>query len=60
MRNGFRLVRYIHLRPIEAVADAGGVTARILKRAWFVAAVALFHLTLGRVNLDNLFVVAQR
>jgi 2-polyprenyl-3-methyl-5-hydroxy-6-metoxy-1,4-benzoquinol methylase len=59
-RNGFRDVRYIHLRPIEAVADAGGPLSRLVKRAWFVTAVALFHASAGRVNIDNLFVVARR
>jgi hypothetical protein len=58
-RNGFHRVRFIHLRPIEAVAD-GGRVARMLKRAWFVVAVTLFHASLGRINLDNLFVVARR
>jgi 2-polyprenyl-3-methyl-5-hydroxy-6-metoxy-1,4-benzoquinol methylase len=58
-RNGFSRVRFIHLSPIDAVAD-GGRMSRVLKRAWFAVAVALFHLTLGRVNIDNLFAVAQR
>ena len=58
-RNGFGRVRFIHLSPIEAVAD-GGVVARMLKRAWFHAAVALFRLSLGRLNVDNLFVAARR
>jgi SAM-dependent methyltransferase len=58
-RSGFGHLRFIHLRPIEAVAD-GGVAARMLKRAWFFAAVALFHLSAGRLNVDNLFVVARR
>jgi 2-polyprenyl-3-methyl-5-hydroxy-6-metoxy-1,4-benzoquinol methylase len=60
VRNGFRRVRFIHLSPIEAIADAGGAKARLLKRVWFAAAVALFYLTLGRVNVDNLFVEARR
>jgi hypothetical protein len=60
VRNGFGRVRFIHLSPIDAVADAGGPVTRLLKRVWFVGAVALFHLSAGRINLDNLFVVAQR
>ena len=60
LRNGFRRVQFIHLHPIEAVADAGGRISRLLKRAWFVAAVAIFRASLGRVNVDNLFVVARR
>ena len=59
VRNGFRRVRFIHLRPIEAVAD-GGRVSRLLKRAWFVSAVALFHASFGRINVDNLFVMARR
>lgn len=60
VRNGFRRVRFIHLSPIEAVADAGGMPARVLKRAWFAAAVVVFYATLGRINVDNLFVEARR
>ena len=59
-RSGFRDVRYIHLSPIDAVAGIRAPIARVAKRIWFIAAVALFHATLGRVNLDNLFVVARR
>lgn len=59
-RNGFHDVRFIHLRPIEAVADAGERMSRFLKRAWFAAAVALFHASFGRINIDNLFAVARR
>jgi SAM-dependent methyltransferase len=59
-RNGFHRVQFIHLNPVDAVADAGGLPARLLKRAWFVAATALFHASLGRINLDNLFVLARR
>jgi 2-polyprenyl-3-methyl-5-hydroxy-6-metoxy-1,4-benzoquinol methylase len=58
--NGFRRVRFIHLSPIDGVAGDRRLSARLLKRAWYVAAVAIFHATLGRINLDNLFVVAQR
>ena len=59
-RNGFHRVRFIHLSPIEGVAGDVSVSSRLMKRAWFVAAVALFHATLGRVNVDNLFAVARR
>jgi SAM-dependent methyltransferase len=57
-RNGFSRVQYIHLRPIDAVAD-GGLLARLAKRAWFAAAVVLFHASWGRVNVDNLFAAAR-
>ena len=59
-RCGFRRVRFVHLSPIEGVAGDRRVAQRLLKRAWFLAAVAIFHGTLGRLNLDNLFVVARR
>ena len=59
-RNGFRTVRFIHLSPIEGVAGDRSVASRLVKRAWFVVAVGLFYATLGRINVDNLFVVARR
>lgn len=59
-RAGFGQVTFIHLPPIDAVADAGGAVARMLKRAWYLASVALFHASRGRINVDNLFVVARR
>lgn len=58
-RNGFGRVRYIHLSPIEGVAGSHALSSRVAKRAWFMVAVVLFHASLGRINLDNLFVVAQ-
>jgi hypothetical protein len=42
------------------VAGIRAPVARLAKRAWFIAAVVVFHATFGRVNLDNLFVVARR
>ena len=58
-RNGFRRVRFIHLSPIDGMAGYKGRIASLLKRAWFVAAVVLFHASLGRINVDNLFVAAN-
>jgi 2-polyprenyl-3-methyl-5-hydroxy-6-metoxy-1,4-benzoquinol methylase len=59
-RTGFGRVEFIHLSPIEGVAGSRRVLARLAKRAWYVVAVAVFRATLGRVNFDNLFVVARR
>jgi 2-polyprenyl-3-methyl-5-hydroxy-6-metoxy-1,4-benzoquinol methylase len=60
LRNGFHGITYIHLSPIDAVAGIRAPIARLAKRAWFLTAVLLFHATFGRINLDNLFVVARR
>ena len=46
------MITLITLLGLAAVAGAVLLT--------FAVAVALFHLTLGRANIDNLFAVAQR
>ncbi len=54
-RNGFTRLRFVHLRP---VADAAGPVGRALKRGAYEAVRAAAVLTRGRLNLDNLFVLA--
>jgi SAM-dependent methyltransferase len=59
-RNGFADVRFVHCHPIQSVSgrkDAGIVG---IKNMWFELARAIHRVTLGELNLDNLFVVARK
>jgi SAM-dependent methyltransferase len=59
-RNGFTQVRFIHLRPLQAVGGGRGVLPLLAKNGWAWSAKWLHRLTCGAVNLDNLFVIAGR
>jgi hypothetical protein len=59
-RNGLRDVRYVHLPPIQSVSGDRSRTLAMLKNAWCGTAAAVHRLTLGAVNLDNLFAIARR
>jgi 2-polyprenyl-3-methyl-5-hydroxy-6-metoxy-1,4-benzoquinol methylase len=54
-RNGFSRVEFLHLHPVQSRGWRGGA-----KNAWFEAVRALAVVTGGRVNLDNLFVLARK
>ncbi|HKJ25792.1 MAG TPA: methyltransferase domain-containing protein [Myxococcota bacterium] len=58
-RNGFE-VRFVHLPPIQEAVDLPGPLFRGLKNAWAASVRGLDRATGGRVNLDNLFVIARR
>jgi SAM-dependent methyltransferase len=57
-RNGFSRVQFVHLRPIQS--SAGGKIALLprAKTVWFETVRALAVASGGRLNFDNLFVVA--
>jgi len=59
-RNGFTEIDFVHLRPIQSMAGSRDAWRRFTKNIWFHGAVALYWLSVARVNLDNLFVVARR
>ncbi|MCZ6795920.1 MAG: class I SAM-dependent methyltransferase [Planctomycetota bacterium] len=59
-RNGFEKVEFVHLPPVQSIAGSRGVLSRAVKNAWYDAARLLHAATLGRVNRDNLFVVARK
>jgi 2-polyprenyl-3-methyl-5-hydroxy-6-metoxy-1,4-benzoquinol methylase len=54
-RNGFE-VQFLHLRP----TDSMNPLARGLRDVWFQAVRALAILSRGRLNYDNLFVIARK
>jgi len=54
-RNGFSRVEFLHLRPIQRAGVTGGA-----KNVGFQAVRALAFVTGGRLNIDNLFVLARK
>ena len=59
-RNGFSRIAFVHLHPIGATSGGNDAVVRLVKGACFAAAKALDTVTVGRLNLDNLFVVAYK
>jgi 2-polyprenyl-3-methyl-5-hydroxy-6-metoxy-1,4-benzoquinol methylase len=59
-RNGFSRIRFVHLRPIQSESAGEGRLRRAAKNVWFEAVRALALLSGGRLNFDNLFVLAHK
>jgi SAM-dependent methyltransferase len=59
-RNGFSRVEFVHLRPVDSISDGRGLPRKLVRKIWFDAVRGLAKATGGRLNLDNLFVVARR
>ena len=59
-RVGFDEVRYLHLAPIQSVSGSRSRLLTTAKNLWTSSAAVLHRVTLGRVNLDNLFAVAVK
>lgn len=60
-RNGFSRVEFVHLRPVDStLSSSRDISRRLVRSVWFHAVRGLSAVTAGRVNLDNLFVVARK
>ncbi|MCX7017408.1 MAG: class I SAM-dependent methyltransferase [bacterium] len=59
-RNGFSDIRFTHLRPIQSIAGRGGMPRTFAKTLWHHASIMLDRLSKGRINMDNLFVIARK
>jgi len=59
-RNGFAEVAFVHLRPVESVNRMDNAVVRGVREVWFQTVRALAVLSGGRLNYDNLFVVARK
>jgi 2-polyprenyl-3-methyl-5-hydroxy-6-metoxy-1,4-benzoquinol methylase len=55
VRNGFSNVDFLHLHPVQSAGLRG-----IAKNMWFESVRALSIVSGGRLNVDNLFVLARR
>ncbi len=60
LRNGFRKVEFVHLYPIQSINCSKNPLLRSIKNSWFYFSKILFISTFGKINIDNLFVVAVK
>ncbi len=58
--SGFNKVAFIHLSPIQSVAGSKSKYLRFIKNLYVVFSRLLWTMTFGRINMDNLFVVAGK
>ena len=59
-RHGLGAVEFVHLKPIQTVAGNPNPVLRMAKNLWHYGAWAVYRVTEGRCNLNNLFAVARR
>lgn len=59
-RVGFATTDVVHLPPIQSVAGSQSRLLALVKNLWTGAARVLDAVTLGHVNLDNLFLAAHK
>ncbi len=59
-RNGFSRIEFVHLHPIQSASRRKSRFLQGLKGVWFEAASALATISGGRLNFDNLFVLAHK
>lgn len=57
-RAGFNCFQFIHLRPAQGIAGEHRWWQKALKNIWYYLAVGVAWLTGGRINYDNLSVLA--
>lgn len=58
--SGFKKVSFLQLPPITSVSGRRSRVLAVLKEGWHQVAKVLFVLSLGRLNLNNLYVVAYK
>jgi hypothetical protein len=59
-RNGFSGIEFVHLRPVGSLSPKRRRLQQGLKDLGFQAVRALAVVSGGRLNFDNLFVVARK
>jgi hypothetical protein len=59
-RNGFSRVQFVHLRPVQTVRGSKKGARRGAKHVGFEVVRALALVSRGRLNFDNLFVLAHK
>ena len=59
-RNGFNKVEFVHLYPLQSMNGSKSPLLRSIKNSWFYFSKILFISTFGKINIDNLFVVAVK
>lgn len=58
--NGFGKVKFIHFHPIQSVSGSKNAVSKLIKNFWFYFSKMLFSFTFGKINLDNLFIIATK
>lgn len=56
---GYRDIKFTHLPPIQSLSGSRNRVLMLVKNSVYQISRVLFHMSLGRLNLDNLFVVAK-
>lgn len=59
-RNGFAEIEFLHLHPVDSMGHGQKLLARAGREGWFQAVRALAVVTGGRLNFDNVFVLARK
>ncbi len=59
-RNGFQEIKMTHLPPIMAVSGNNSSFRVSMKKGWYYSVKALETLSMGTLNLDNLFCLAKK
>jgi len=59
-RNGFSGIEFAHFHPIHSVSSRGRVVVRCIKNVCYEAVRILAIASRGRLNVDNLFVLARK
>jgi 2-polyprenyl-3-methyl-5-hydroxy-6-metoxy-1,4-benzoquinol methylase len=59
-RNGFSEIEFLHLRPVQSLSTRHRWLVQGVKKLGFEAVRALATVSGGRLNFDNLFVVARK
>jgi 2-polyprenyl-3-methyl-5-hydroxy-6-metoxy-1,4-benzoquinol methylase len=59
-RNTFKNVRFLHMSPTQSMAGSRSSILCMAKNLFFYGTKILSAITMGRVNLDNLFAVATK
>ncbi len=57
---GFKEIKFIHLHPIQSVSGSKNILLKAVKNSWFYFSTFLFQITFGKINIDNLFVIAKK
>lgn len=59
-RNGLNKIRFIHLHPIQSFSGSRNPLLKFAKNGLFYFSKILFTIAFGKINLDNLFIVASK
>ncbi|MFH1745099.1 MAG: class I SAM-dependent methyltransferase [bacterium] len=59
-KNNFKKIKFIHLKPIQSVSGSKNIFLKLLKNFWFYISKIIFFTSAHKVNVDNLFVIAEK